>query len=124
MTDEYLKGVMDRLEKREPLTPTKREPKTHKLKCWPEHFQAIIDGSKTNEIRLNDRDYRVGDVLYLCEWNPIIDKHIDGTPMILKYEAGHYTGRDIFKIVTYIIDGFKFPGVSPGYVCMSIKEPE
>ena len=39
--------------------------KTHELKCHPHFFAAIAAGKKTFEIRRNDRDYRVGDVLDL-----------------------------------------------------------
>jgi hypothetical protein len=40
----------------------------HELKSWPEFFSAIETGEKTFELRRNDRNYQVGDVLVLREW--------------------------------------------------------
>ena len=47
-----------------------RRLKTHTIKCWPQFFGPVADGSKTFEIRKNDRDYRVGDTLVIQEWCP------------------------------------------------------
>lgn len=44
--------------------------RTHDLKIWPEHFAAVVSGDKTFEVRVNDRDYQVGDVLHLQEYDP------------------------------------------------------
>jgi len=44
-------------------------PMTHKLKTWPEYFDAILRGVKTFEIRKNDRNFKVGDKLNLLEWD-------------------------------------------------------
>lgn len=41
---------------------------THHLKTKPEYFQAVIDGKKTFEIRLNDRDFKQGDSVILEEY--------------------------------------------------------
>lgn len=41
------------------------EKGAHHLKIMPEYLDAILDGSKTFEIRKNDRGYAVGDVLLL-----------------------------------------------------------
>lgn len=42
--------------------------KTHQLKCLPEYFDAVADGSKPFEVRYDDRNYEVGDLLRICEW--------------------------------------------------------
>ena len=42
----------------------------HELKSHPIPFRDVVNGLKTYEIRVDDRDYRVGDVLVLKEWYP------------------------------------------------------
>lgn len=80
-------------------------PVTHDLKCWPEHYQAIVQNFKHCEVRLADRSYRVGDRLCLREFNPCEDK---------------YTGRETVVVVTHILDGTT-NGIDPDYVVMSIR---
>ena len=41
---------------------------THHLKIKPEYFQAVINGKKPFEIRLNDRDFKQGDRVILEEY--------------------------------------------------------
>lgn len=80
------------------------QKKVHNIKCWCEPFAAVLNGDKTFEYRFNDRDYNVGDVLYLQEWNHI---------------SNEYTGRSILKEITYILkSGY---GLPDGYCIMSIK---
>ena len=64
--------------------------KTHKLKTWPEYFVELANGSKTFELRKNDRNFWPGDTLVLEEWNP---------------ETKEYTGRTITKRVGYLVQG-------------------
>ena len=39
--------------------------KHHYLKILPEYYEAVKSGDKTFEVRKNDRDYQVNDVLHL-----------------------------------------------------------
>lgn len=42
----------------------------HHLRTWPVYFERVADGSKTFEVRKDDRGYQTGDVLVLHEWSP------------------------------------------------------
>lgn len=44
--------------------------KAHILKCVNPYFQLTWEGKKPFELRVNDRDYEVGDILHLREWYP------------------------------------------------------
>ena len=59
----------------------------HRLKTWTGSFEAILAGHKRHELRLDDRDFNVGDTLVLCEWMPAEEE---------------FTGREIEFEVTYI----------------------
>lgn len=81
------------------------EMRTHELKCWPEHFTAILDGSKTVELRLNDRGYAVGDLLILKEF---------------QYPVG-YSGRDCVREVTHVVRDTFGTWLQPDVVAMSLR---
>jgi hypothetical protein len=85
--------------------------RSHNLKVWPEFFHALADGSKTFEVRKNDRGFAVGDTLWLNEWIP----HGDGT--------GEYTSGQIAKVVTYMLTGPQF-GIESGYSVLGLADPE
>lgn len=65
----------------------------HYLKTWPDSFQAILDGTKTFEVRKNDRGFAVGDLLFLREWSPVHQRLM---------------GRQMHVRVTYILHGGRF----------------
>lgn len=75
------------------------------LKVLPEYFRAILSREKNFEIRKNDRDFQVGDVLVLLEYD--IDKK-------------EYTDRVVSKKISYILPGGQF-GVEEGYCIMGLK---
>lgn len=88
--EEYAKSVINKFS----------QLNQHQLKLDPQFYQAIIDQRKTFEIRKNDRNFKVGDLLHL--------KVFDGQ---------RYTGSTAIVQVTYISDYEQ----KEGYVVMSIK---
>ena len=78
---------------------------THQLKTWTWFFQAIVDGKKPWEIRFNDRDFKVGDILILREFDP---------------ERNSYTGKILKRQVEYIYSSAY--GLEKGYVIMTLSE--
>lgn len=47
----------------------------HDLKIWTEFYDDVDSGRRLFEMRKNDRDYQVGDVLKLREWLPKIEEY-------------------------------------------------
>lgn len=75
----------------------------HDLKILPEYFEPVLEGKKNFELRKNDRDYKVGDTLLLREWY-----------------ANEYTGREVRRKVTYILE--KAVGIDTRYVILAMEE--
>lgn len=42
----------------------------HELKVHPKYFNRLVSGQKSFEIRKNDRDFQIGDILVLKEYDP------------------------------------------------------
>jgi len=78
---------------------------THRLKTWPQYFEEVYSGKKNFELRKNDRNYNVGDILILEEWDS---------------ELRDYSGRRISKKVEYILEGGSL-GLEKGYVIMALS---
>ncbi len=105
---------MDTLTKTsDPFTQAGRLPVEHVVKSWPELFEATLSGVKTHDMRRSeDRDYRVGDVLVLQEFDP---------------SRQMYTGRELRVRITYITSA-EFPcalsggGLHSGYSILSISK--
>ena len=65
-----------------------RGPIEHKVKSWPQFFEATLSGVKTHDVRRStDRDYRVGDRLRLQEYDPVTKT---------------YSGRELVVRITYM----------------------
>jgi ParB family chromosome partitioning protein len=86
----------------EPIDATR----VHPIKLLADFFDAVASGEKSFELRYDDRGYRCGDTLILQE-----------------YAHGRYTGREITRVVTYLLCGPIF-GLEKGWVAMAIATPE
>jgi len=89
------------------------ERKQHELKTDSEVFEATYDGFKTYEIRLNDRDFKVGDELLLRETVSTGKQMKEGAPLA-------YTGREYRCTVNHILFGPIY-GVKEGWVILNIN---
>lgn len=75
----------------------------HELKLSSKHFDSVRDGSKAFELRFDDRNYAVGDILVLRE-----------------FENRKYTGRVCWREVTYKLCGYQ--GLQPGWCILGIRK--
>ena len=78
--------------------------RVHDLKTWPDEFRAVVRGAKTAEVRKDDRNFRVGDVLELLEYDPDSEK---------------YTGLKRRVLVTHKVEGGRW-GLPVGLCVLSI----
>lgn len=71
----------------------------HQLKISSKYFDAVNEGIKKFEIRKDDRDYQVGDVV-----------------QFLEFDDGKYSGRKSdFVVVVYVLRNAEKYGLKPGY---------
>ena len=75
----------------------------HELKILPEYFEAVAGGTKSFELRKDDRGFTVGDEIILKEWNET-----------------EYTGRSVKKQISYILKNYT--GLAEGYAILSLKD--
>jgi hypothetical protein len=75
----------------------------HKLKIVPHFYEQVVAGLKPFEIRENDRDYKVGDILHLCPYDPLKQEFLPS--------------RGIRKRVSFVLSGW---GLRDGYVALGL----
>jgi hypothetical protein len=84
----------------------------HSVKSWTHLFAAFKSGVKTHDMRVMDRDYQVGDILVLNEY----DKQSEA-----------YTGRREMAEITYITSrdhtpcAFSPANLARNYAILSIR---
>ena len=71
------------------------------LKIASAYFEDVIYGRKKAECRLNDRDFRVGQIYSLSEFD------------------GCFTGRSVTICITHVLDRFK--GLKKGWCVFSFE---
>lgn len=79
---------------------------THTLKTWPTFFALVFEGIKNFEYRINDRNFKVGDVLFLKEYDPIKEQ---------------FTGRSVKRHVTFILSDDNSGWPLHGWCIMSLR---
>ena len=85
--------------------------RTHSLKTLPPYWERVQTGEKTFEIRKNDRDFQVGDILELEYYDPnkqiVVGYNFNCPPIIA-------------AVVKYVFCGGQY-GLETGYCIMSIE---
>ena len=82
---------------------TVMDDRRHKLRLAKMFFEDVRLGRKSFELRKNDRDYQIGDILELREM-----------------DNGEPTGRVIEKEITYILEGFA--GLKEDYCILALAD--
>jgi hypothetical protein len=81
----------------------------HELKTWPQYFQRVKDGSKTFEVRKNDRGFQLGDSVVLREWDPNSENSTAITPKgytdekPLEFKIGYIFVLDSDRVIFSLI---------------------
>jgi len=106
---------------------TAEPPREHLLKVIPPYFDSLVAGSKTFEVRRNDRAYQRGDVLRLREWHPHYTTSTNHCPEpgcnVWDSKPGHWAEAHevVLRKVTFVFVGDpRFGGVEPGYVVLGL----
>ena len=88
--------------------------KIHELKILPKYFNDVKCEKKPFELRKNDRDFKVGDILILKEFNPNEEYETieDGI-------YSNFSGKKVLRQVTYILNDIE--GLNNEYAILGIK---
>ena len=78
--------------------------KIHQLKILPKYFQSVLSGEKTFEVRKDDRNFQLGDIVVLDEFDDI---------------SCSFTGNYVGVRITYILRDSEF--CKSGYCIFSFK---
>lgn len=79
---------------------------SHWLKVDPPVWPSVKAGLKTAELRFNDRNYQVGDVLYLY--------------MFCRETQAGDKDDFVVRVVTHMLPGGQY-GIEPGYCLLSMR---
>lgn len=77
----------------------------HVIKCIDPYFDDVYSNKKLFEARKWDRDYQVGDILHLKQYDKFYKE---------------YTGREVYRVITYILTGECAP---EGLCVMGVDTP-
>lgn len=92
--------------------------KIHELKCSHNFYMDIVNGRKTFEVRKNDREFAVGDMLLLRDW-----ADYGNWPADTNHVQHRYTGSSCSARIIYILDHTQFhAGLKRGYVVMGLED--
>lgn len=77
---------------------------THEVKIQSCYYRDVVKGNKRFELRKNDRGYKVGDLMLLCEYD----------------DSGKATGSAALCQIVYVLQGCGF-GLDPDYCILGFR---
>lgn len=80
--------------------------KLHTLKIKSQYFLEVWQGFKTFELRKNDRDYEVGDLIHFIDAE----------------DGEEFPFEDVIYKITYILKDVPEYGLKKGYCILGIKK--
>lgn len=89
-------------EKKMEVLPSEMPKTVHQIRLAKMYFDDVATGKKSFELRKNDRDYKVGHILELLE-----------------FDDGKYIGRTIKAEIVYMLEDYT--GLTDGYCILGIK---
>ena len=99
---------------------------THRLKTWPQYWDAVASGDKTFEVRRDDRGFQKGDIVELVRHNG--HRIIHPTVICVIDESADHDLYDplirestLRKRITYVLTGGQF-GIEPGFVVLGLGQ--
>ena len=96
-------ATVERNGRRYTIAPRIEGPRVHDLKCAAGYYEAVENGTKTAELRINDRDFAPHDIIRLHE---------------MEYDK--LTGRSLERRITHIVWDSNGPWLAPGYCMLSL----
>ncbi len=73
---------------------------SHELKIWPQYYEAVKNGSKTFEVRENDRAYQKGDTVRLRNYDPKHNFFLNEELYpVLEFKIGYVLPIDADRVV-------------------------
>lgn len=88
----------------------------HDLKTWPSHWRSVRDGTKTFEVRKNDRDFALGDVLRLRLWDPCSGSYVNER----NFPCGEDQSPFVMAQIVFILSGGR-DGIPESHCVLGIR---
>ena len=100
--------------------------KLHELKIKEEYLEDIKSGKKTFELRKNDRDYQVGDLIHFIK---VSNQELwSGAVPLIDYETNKIATKAVYiddnalYQITYILKDVPQYGLDKDYCILGIKK--
>ncbi len=110
-----------KIETKEEIKHIEREQKVHYLKCKKQYFLDVISGVKTFEVRKNDKDFKVGDILVLQEIDIFPDYSGNSAKSYESFTGRQFMARIIYMFPLSVLKQF-YPEFCPKWNLIAIYE--